>query len=224
MAKIKQVMMRLDIKGVGVDRFGETLVIIHYDSTDLNTQQYNRPVPAERFYIKLPQVVADSLGSKEVRANDQHEVVKRFVKAIEKFKCLDTEVNKVIVYQFNLAPEPGHEIHLWDNGHKVSIAVGTFNETVMIAGDGSKRYSYEWVESEMNMGGKQATHLRDNGEREKSQVPWSEKNAAFFLWIKKNMELLIKSLYELEQPDKLIEMVHAGRLLPLGNQREGAAE
>lgn len=217
MAKIKQTKMRLELDPAKPGK--ETVVNICYDSTDRNTEQYSRPIPEERFYIKLPQIVTDALGYEKVTANDQAEVMVRFEKAIKKFKCLESEVNRIIVYEFSVDPSPGEKDASWRTGYKVYIMFGTYDETVMTAGDGNKRYFYEWVESNVASGGEQGCHTRSDGKRISKQVPFNDKNASFFLWIKKNMLCLIKSLYELEQPDKLIETIHAGRLLPLGDQK-----
>jgi len=220
MAKIKQIKMRLEIDQS--HPWKETVVNICYDSTDRRTEGYNRPIPSERFYIQLPQVVADALGYDKVRAKDQDEVMVRFKGALEQYKCMATEVNRVIVYKFDVDPKPDGKTSLWDYGYKVSISVGAFEETVMTAGDGSKRYSYEWIDSEFNIGEKYGNRSRNDGKREDRQVPWNEKNAAFFLWIKENMKLLIERLYELEQPESLIETIQAGRLLPLGSGEKGS--
>ena len=97
----------------------------------------------------------------------------------------------------------------------------------MTAGDGAERYSYERIESEVNYDpdpvGKwyRGYHSRTDGERKKHQVPWSDHNAAFFLWIKENMKLLIERLARLDEPANLIETVNAGRLLPFGGPEGG---
>lgn len=221
MAKVKQIKMRLDLDPERPYR--ESVVNICYDATDRHTQTYRRPVPSEsqRFYILLPKVVADALGEDRVKDKDQVEVFKRFEEALGRFKRLKTEVNQVIVYNFDVEPKPDGKASLWDYGMKVALQVGTFEETVMTAGDGVKRYSYEYKESEINMGEKYGYRVGNrDGKRENKQISWNEKNAAFFLWIKENMKLLIERLYELEQPDKLIETIHAGRLLPLGNPQD----
>lgn len=215
MAKVKQVKMRLEIDQE--HSWKETVVNICYDSTDRRTETYRRSVPTERFYINLPKVVADALGYDKVRAKDQDEVMTRFREALEHFKRLKTEVNRVIVYSFDVEPKPDGKVSLWDHGYRVSISAGTFEETVMTAGDGAKRYSYEWIESEANTGERYGSRVGNrDGQREDRQVPWTEKNEAFFVWIKKSMKELIERLYELEQPDKLIETIYSGRLLPLG--------
>ncbi len=217
MAKIKQVKMRLELDPA--NPYKETVVNICYDATDRGSSTYRRPVPSEleRFYILLPKVVTDALGEDRVRDKDQVEVFKRFEEALEQFKKMETEVNRVIVYKFDIEPKPDGKTSLWGYGLKVIISAGTFEETVMTAGDGVKRYSYEWMESEVNTGERYGSRVGNrDGLRENRQVPWTEKNEAFFVWVKRGMKDLMEKLYELEQPEKLIETVHAGRLLPLG--------
>lgn len=223
MARVKQQKMRLDLDPS--HPYKETVVCINYDSTDRRTQNYRRPIPEERFYIKLPQVVADALGILEVRAVDQVVVMERFKEAIEKFKSLKTEVNRVILYDFEVEPRPkdgrGFYHAIWDGQYKVRIWAGTYQETVAIAGDGAKRYSYERIESEVNFSPPKAGTYRSidrqGGKRYDCQVPWTKQNGAFFIWIKERMKELVDRLNELEQPGKLIETINAGRLLPLGN-------
>lgn len=211
MAKIKQTKIRLKLDLA--HPWKETVVSICYDSTDRNTEQYGRPIPEERFYIVLPKVVADSLGYDKVRAKDQDEVMVRFKAAIERYKCLETEVNRVIVYKFGLSPHP-KDSHFMNDGYRIVLSVSTYEETVMTAGDGAKRYSYEPFDSDINIG--EGRGHRFTGEREETQVPYNDTNYAFFLWIKTNMKLLIDKLLEIEEPAKLLETIHAGRLLPLG--------
>ncbi len=211
MAKIKQTKMRLELDLA--HQWKETIVSIYYDSTDRNTQQYGRPIPEERFYIVLPRVVADALGYDKVRAKDQGEVMVRFKAAIESYKCLETEVNRVIAYKFDLTPNPKNTLYD-DHGYRIVLSVTAYEETVMTAGDGAKRYSYEQIDSDINIG---REWTRSDGDRKNNQVPYNDKNYAFFLWIKTNMKHLIDKLLEIERPEKLIETIHAGRLLPLGN-------
>ena len=223
MAKVKQTKMRLELQA---DKpWLETMVNINYDATDRRTETYRRPVPTERFYINLPKLVADALGFDKVRAEDQVEVMKRFKEALEKFKALQTEVNRVILYEFSVEPKPtGDKSHYFTGHYRVQIWAGTYEETVAIAGDGARRYSYENIESEINFHTPETHNFVDpsrrNANRHDSQVPWTEQNEAFFLWIKKRMKELIERLYELEKPDKLIEMITAGRLLPLGSGKK----
>ena len=224
MAKIKQVKMRL---GLNPDReYQETVVNICYDSTDRRTETYCRPIPAERFYIKLPQVVADALGVADVRAGDQVEVMKRFEEALEQFKKLEIEVNQVIIYRFGVKPKPTDAPSYFFGGtHEVSVWAGTYEETIAIAGDGVKRYSYELVESNVNFAPDAfqdympGPNRSCGGTRFECQVPRTDSNDAFFIWIKERMSELISRLYELEQPSNLLESISAGRLLPLGNSQ-----
>lgn len=232
MAKIKQVKMRL---GLNPDReWKETVVNICYDSTDKRTENYRRPIPEQRFYIKLPQVVADALGIPDVRGSNQVEVMENFEETLKKFKNLNTEVNKVILYAFEVEPKPKEKGNFFTGHYRVVLWAGTFQETVAISGDGVRRYSYERIESDVNFateqGARYAGKGRLDGKRYKCQVPWTDKNEVFFLWLKSRTEELIARLYELVEPDKMIETISAGylmgyidmtvlnRSLPLGNQ------
>ncbi|GAI81957.1 unnamed protein product [marine sediment metagenome] len=95
MAKIKQMKMRL---GLNPDRpYQETVVAIYYDATDRHTEQWNRKIPEHRFYINLPQIVADALGVPDARGDDQAKALQNFEALIDKFKRLKTETNKVIL-------------------------------------------------------------------------------------------------------------------------------
>ena len=227
MAKVKQIKMEL---GLNTERpWLETVVSIHYNSTDRQSENFRRPTPPdnERFFIKLPQVVADALGIDKAKAGDQDEVVVRFKELIEQYKCLDTVVNPVILYTIEVSPKPGAKVTTFSDGtRRVVVWAGTYEETVAIAGDGGKRYSYARVESPVNFSGDAGgKHYFDpvlrrssrDAARFDTQVPWNEQNEAFFVWIKDNLTLLIERLHELENPANLIETISAGRLLPLGD-------
>ena len=223
MAKIKQVKMMLELDPKSP--YLETTVAINYNSTDRRTETYHRPVPPnnERFFIKLPQVVADSLGVAQAKAGSQDEVVVKFKELIEQHKHLLTEVNQVILYTIEVAPKPGEKMSLFGNGRLLIIVwAGTYEETVATAGDGTKRYSYARVESPVNFAETdefdRCNPTGGDADRFDKQVPWTEQNATFFLWIKDNMTLLIERLHDLEQPNNLVEAIQAGRLLPLGDR------
>ncbi len=223
MAKIKQVKMALGLNPLRP--YLETTVAINYNSTDGRTSTYRRPVPSdnERFFIKLPKVVADALGVDQAKASDQDAVVVKFKELIEQYKYLDTEVNKVILYTIDVDPKPGDKKSAFSPGHlKVVVWAGTYEETVATAGDGGKRYSYARVESPVNFAEldefDRYNPARRHANRFDGQVPWTEQNAAFFVWIKDNMTLLIERLHDLKQPDNLVEAIQAGRLLPLGEK------
>lgn len=222
MAKVKQVKMKL---GINPDRpYQETVVNICYDSTDRRTENYHRPIPEQRFYIKLPQVVTDSLGIADVRGDNQVDVMENFNQAIERFKKLETEVNRVILYNIEVEPLPeGHpnrkEYHHSSNQNlQVRVWAGTYEETVCIAGDGTHRYSYEYIESDLIYPGQDYfdPSRRSRGTRFESQLPWTEQNEDFFKWVLVHMLELVNALADLYEPDKLIETISAGRLLPLG--------
>jgi hypothetical protein len=213
MAKIKQIKMRLGIDAEHPRK--ETVVNVCYDATDRRTSNYNRPIPedSKRFYIKLPPVVAVAIGETEVRAANQSDVIKVFEEALTKFKCQKTEVNRVIIFEFDVGPKPNARWNL-EYGYSVRVSAVTYNETVMTACDGQQRYSYERIESDMNIG---SVHVY-NGNRETHQIPCDAKSEAFFRWVKINMGLLIEKLCELGEPSQLIKAIEAGKLLPLGTK------
>ncbi|KKN62609.1 hypothetical protein LCGC14_0510200 [marine sediment metagenome] len=222
MAKIKQVKMRL---GLTLGRPNqETVIAINYNSTDQHTTTYRRRIPPEneRFFIRLPKVVADALGVEQALAGDQDEVVVKFRELIEQYKCLATEVNQVILYIIQVAPDSVDKRSAFSHGHlSVDVWAGTYEETVAVAGDGGKRYSYTRVESPVNFtegdGGKVFYDPTDRRgvARFDCQAPWNERNASFFLWIKEHMLELVARLGELRDADKMIETINADRLLPL---------
>ena len=220
MAKIKQEKMRLGLNPN--ESWHETVVNICYDSTDRSTEHFRRPVPTERFYIKLPQVVADALGMPVVRGSDQAEVMVRFKETIEQFKNLSIETNRVILYAFDVEPKPGSkdaESRFFHGNYKVSVWAGTYEETIATAGDGAKRYSYEKVQSSVTFDSADWTHSGPDQRRESKrfdcQVPWTKQNEEFFLWIKGRMKNLIDRLHELKSSDKLVDAISSGLLLPL---------
>jgi len=226
MAKIKQKKMRLGLDPKRPHQ--ETVINICYDSTDRRTESYRRPIPSKRFYIKLPQVVADALDETDVRGNDQEDVVKLFEDAIERFKSLKKEVNWVILYDIKVGPHPNEEKKkdYWysRSGIEIRVWAGTYQETVAIAGDGVRRFSYEYIESLVNFpgtgkDGSKGPTDRD-GLRYDRQVPWTEQNEAFFVWIKERMTDLVAHLAALQEPDTLIESISAGRLLPFGGSSQ----
>lgn len=222
MAKIKQVKMRL---GLNPDReYQETVVNICYDSTDRRTENYHRPIPKQRFYIKLPQVVADALGTADVRGDNQVDVMENFNEAIDRFKKLDTEVNEVILYSFDVEPKPGDQSK-YRSAYRTMVWAGAFKETVAVAGDGHRRYSYEAAEDDpLDFPGGEyhsPSRSRQDGRRYDCQVPRTERNEQFFIWVRDRMDDLVLALASLKKPDKLIDTISAGRLLPLGGNQSG---
>lgn len=216
--KIKQTKKRLGLKGERP--WEETIVAIRYDNREGGGYH---SAPAQRFYIKLPGVVADALGVDEVKGDNQVDVMERFDEAIERFKKLETEVNRVILYQLEVGPLPeGHpnreRYHYSSNQSlQVKIWAGTYEETVCIAGDGVRRYSYEHIKGDLIYPGQEYHDPnRGDGSRCDRQLPWTEKNAAFFQWVLTQMLELVNTLSDLYEPDKMIEAINAGRLLPLG--------
>lgn len=225
MAKIKQVKLTL---GLDPKRpYQETTVAINYNATDRKTETFRRPVPPddERFFINLPKTVADALGVDKAKAGDQEAVVARFMEFIEQYKCLEVKVNQLILYKIEVEPKPGEKKSAFASGfRKVSVWAGAYEETVATAGDGGKRYSYARVESQINYAELDEkdwyNHTGRGTDRFNQQVPRTEQNVAFFLWIKNNMDNLIERLHELVDPERMIETINEGRLLPLGAGEE----
>lgn len=214
MAKILQRKMKL---GIDASRPNlETVVNVCYDSTDKETRTYSRQIPDERFYIKLPQVVADSLGEDMVRGKDQNEVMELFEAALELFKKLKTEVSKVILFDIATSPEPGEKTYGYDwHGISVRVWASGYEESVAIAGDGQKRYSYQHIDSVLDFPGSGAGSCRGParyGKRYDKQIPWTESNEVFFVWVKERMTELADRLAELVKPSALLETINEGRL------------
>lgn len=211
MARVKQEKMRLEIDPARPR--AETIVYTHYNNDEMRGYSAKE---AERFSIKLPQVVADALGITEVRDADQATVRSRFLEAIGKFKNLKTETNRVIVYEIKVEPHPRSSNRpSWQTNLSVDVWAGAFIETVAVSGTGQRRYSYEPAKSSLTYSDEKP--FSRAGEKRVSQVPWTERNEAFFKWVEVNMRELINRLAEIEDPVKLLEAIDAGRLLPLGN-------
>jgi len=222
MPKVKQTKMKLSLNPSRP--WEETIVYVNYDNRPHGSGYYSSP-PKERFYIKLPQVVADALGMEEVRGDVQEEAEKLFKETIEKFKNLKTEINRVILYDIEVEPHPQAQKSFYSSptGYKVKIWAGTYEETVAIAGDGNKRYSYEKKESQISFPGQDyavSSRTRREGAKYDHQIPWNDANEAFFLWVSERMVNLIAHLAALENPENLLKTVNEGRLLPLGSSEK----
>ena len=218
MAKIKQIKTRLELKGR--DDRSETIVYINYDNTE-NRSMYQEQ-KTDRFFIKLPQVVADTMGINEVRSKDQLSVYALFKETIEKFKHLKTETNRVILYRFESEPaDRKNSWSSWSSGYKIVVWAGTFIEVVSISGNGECRYSYEKIDSPINYPSENLhSELPNSGEKAKMQVPWNETNEKFFAWVQVCMETLVNQLHGIKEPEALIDSINAGRLLPMGGTPE----
>lgn len=224
MARVKQQRLKLGLNPAR--EYEETVVYINYDNRDEGRSYYSggRSLQEGRFFIKLPELVADSLGIKEVRDQSQESVMKKFWDAIKQFKCMKQEKRKVIVYQISVGPDPTLSSSMqfmnrhYGHGLMVKVWADTFEETVAIAGDGvTKRYSYEHIEGPLNYPNTD-THITSRaGDRQDSQVPWTEENEKFFLWIRDGMQTLIDKLIEIKKPEELELFINAGRLLPIGS-------
>lgn len=220
MPKIKQTKMRLelDLKKPWV----ETIVYVNYENT--TGRSGYRTAPKERFYVNLPQIVADALSIKEVRGADQEAAMEAFKEAIKQFKNLKMERTKVILYRFGAGPlpkdHPKYEKYKYtSHNYKAEVWAGTYEEVVAIAGDGARRYSYEHIESDIYFPGTEYASVTDrNGSRFDCQVPWTEQNERFFLWIQEQMEKLVLALVGIGEPEQLVDAINAGRLLPLGSE------
>jgi len=70
--KVKSMKRRLNLEP---GNWRETTIYVNYDSTDKATENYHRKIPEKRFYINLPQVVADSLGREDSRGHTQEEAL-----------------------------------------------------------------------------------------------------------------------------------------------------
>lgn len=212
--KVKSMKMRLELDPT--IPWKETTVSVNYDPTDEKTRHYGKPVPEHRFYINLPQVVADALGRKDSRGDTQEEAIAAFKADLDTFRQLHTEKNKVILYEIKTNPSTDDKYPY--RGYKVDVWAGVFNETVMIDGADNRRYSYEPLESSIKFPqGSNPFRLHNwEGKREKNLIPWSKRNEAFFVWVAERMADLVNRLDALRVPDNLIETISAGRLLPLG--------
>jgi len=219
--KVKQTKMRLELDPARP--YKETVVEICYDSTDKNTVTYKRVIPEHRFYVKLPQVVADSLGFATSRGDTQEEALKAFENDLERFRKLKVERNRVILYHINANPDTKRG--KTNIGYMVDVWAGTYIETVCIDGAGLKRYSYEAVESSIDYSNANkgsylynfasCSYTPRDGMCAKNQVPWTEQNEAFFIWVQLRMAELVARLAEISEPEKMVEAISAGRLLPL---------
>ncbi len=224
MPRVKQELMLL---GLDVAKpLRQTVVYIYYDNTDRSNTNYHRPVPPnnQRFYIKLPQVMADALDHDKSFGSNQDEAMVAFKADLELFKNLKTEHHKVILYK--IETNPSSEERYQYRGYKVDVWAAVYGETVCIDGLGGKRYSYELLDSLIKFpdGGDSRGFVRhsDAGRRLDGQVPWTKKNEAFFMWVCENMAELAKRLDELRQPEAMLETINAGRLLPLGQSEAKA--
>ena len=220
MPRVKQILMRLELDAS--HPYSETTVHIYYDNTDRSNTNYRRLIPkdSERFYVKLPQVMADALGREKSFGSNQDEALEAFKKDLELFKNLKAEHHKVIIYDISTNPNTESKyIYQGYKGYKVDVWAAVFDETVCIDGLGGKRYSYEQLDSPLTFpdGGSSSGFSRPaQGKRKDCQVPWTKANEAFFVWVCENMKALVERLDEIRQPEKMIETITAGRLLPLG--------
>ena len=113
-------------------------------------------------------------------------------------------------------PDPSELPFTRSDRLKVSVWAATFEETVAIDGAGGRRYAYEVMESGIKFPGAVPNFNWLQGKRFESQIPWTETNEAFFSWVSLNMTELIKRLADIRKPERMIESISAGRLLPLG--------
>jgi hypothetical protein len=220
MATVKTKKMRL---GIDARSSTETVVKICYNGSTKQSYRYmttDQLKEAEkRFYIKLPDIVASFLGEKEVRGNNQDEVFKLFEETIAKFKTAQTETHEIIAYSIDIGK---HDKYFSVSGFKLEMWAGAFTETVVIAGDGKRRHTYQLIEdSPVNFPGIES-HVHNyletyEGTQYRNQVPRTAPNEKFFVWIKERMTELTSKLGELQKPEVMIDTILAGKLLPLGN-------
>lgn len=215
MSVVKQTKMRLELNPA--KPWEETVVKVHYDNSGAG--RYAHEPEGGRFYVKLPPIVADALGQTEARGETHQVAFWAFEACLKRFRNLKTEVNRVILYEIILRPNPEAENRSsWDAGYKVDIWAGTYEETAAVSGNDMRRHHYEKMESSLSYPG-EASHInRSDGDKWEDQVPWTEKNEAFFKWVEISMNQLVTALGEIKSPEKLIETINSGKLLPLGRQ------
>jgi hypothetical protein len=216
MPRIKQTKMRLELNPNKTSE--ETIIYTMYDNRD---RDYGREPEGGRFYIELPKPVADALGQTEVRAGSQMAVMSLFQETIEKYKKLNIERNRIIAYSFELDPHPKQERRYSSSGLAIRINATVYDEIISISGGGDRRYSYEEVDDiDLGFPGKCDTRTHSFFKKDHQyphQVPFTKQNEKFFRWVATRMSELINALANIEAPDKMLETINAGRLLPLGN-------
>ncbi len=214
MPRVKQIKMCLGLNPATEDEL-----------TVVNIEYYNgRDEPENgRFYVKLPQVLADALGQKLAEGKTQHAAFEAFETCLKRFKSLKTERHRVILYDIHVEPHPKHDSRYHDpSGLEVKIWAAAYEEIISISGAGDRRYNYEPRESSLKYYGVPFEVRHSRQERIADQVPWTEKNEAFFKWIEDQLNALIYALADIAEPAKMIETINAGRLLPLGGQQKEA--
>ena len=109
------------------------------------------------------------------------------------------------------------------SAYRTMVWAGAFTETVAVAGDGQRRYSYEAAEDDpLDFPGGEyhsPSRGRQDGSRHECQVPRTERNEQFFIWVRDRMGDLVLALASLKEPDNLIDTISAGKLLPLGGNQ-----
>ena len=181
-----------------------------------------------RFSAKLPDAVAAFLGVDNVRGGvfgmTLAEVIGAFDGMIKAFEEAEIIEKKVIMYEFSFRRDPDGGGYGFYQGVVLCVASSVFTEQEIRAHSGLVVYKYLPVASSLNpfYAFRGEEHGPDT-KRKLNQIPWTEERESFFLYIQTNMERLIDMLKSLEEPDKLLNFVDTGRMLPIGTT-EGKGE
>jgi hypothetical protein len=193
---------KINLAGLGTGLQGNFIIKYRFNPNE----NYRSRVQFEADY---PSEVAAALGEQFATGQTFDEVRKAFYAGIEKFKAFETTKRRVILYSF----DTGKDYH--SDSLRLSLSAGVFDEQETKSPAGAKHYDYIKVEGAFNFGGESAGGRWRDARRD-HQLPYTERNEKFFVYIKENMENLIEMLESIKEPAKLSEFIDAGRLLPVG--------
>ncbi|MDD5702111.1 MAG: hypothetical protein PHU23_08695 [Dehalococcoidales bacterium] len=167
------------------------------------------------FQAKYPPEVAAALQKEFAEAKTFGEVREKYIKGLEQFKNFNITTKKVILYHISVGSYDSGYAHRDEPDRlHIDIEAGVFEEQETTSAAGDKHYDYIKVEGAFNFNMGYPTWSRSH--RHSSQLPYTEENEKFFLYIAEHMRILIAQLHEIDDPAKLEGFINAGRLLPIG--------
>lgn len=198
MAKVQTCKLYLELDG----KHQYFTRVINYNNSD------------HSFSITLPTAMAKTLGKEELSAKTQQEVEDAWKAAMDEYKEAKIEYNKVILFDIKLRSSTRDD---HGDGLMIDIWAAVYEERIATSGGGRIYRTYNQLESSLDF--PRSTFSRRiayRGERHEKQIPWTQKNEDFFLFIQTKMQDLIEQLGTLIKPDDMLSFIQSGRLLSMG--------
>lgn len=183
------------------------------------------------FICALPDCMGDALGTRQIENMKLRELEREWDRKIEEYRAARTETNCVICYQYeanctiyNEKTEENWDIALDADGVSfapgivLAVWAGIYDEQCTTRSNENHQYKYvrnydreEEVDWPHNLINNERDVMPDLGRKHPNTIPFTEKNAVFFVKLCKAIEQLILSIDSITKtPESLLSMIESG--------------